>query len=190
MTRLTCMLPVLAAALGGCASHHALVPPVADMLRAGVVNDPKQVSRLEKAMTDHDIAKLLDVNVRAKLPSALAVAKLHSHCSGYQPYVARIDAEELATWQAGIEGQPLLRGVQPVSALAHADAKPTLHSLRVAAARMGCELLLVYLQSDSTVGNQRRAELVRTTPAAALEDLQTGTRRLMKQVIETAVAQR
>jgi len=244
------LLPILAAAIGGCASHHALVAPVADMLRAGVVNDPKQVSRLEKAMTDRDIANLLDAGVRAKLPSALAVAKLKSHCSGYQPYVDRLDAHELAAWQDSIEGQPLLRGIQPVSALAHPDAKPTLHSLRVAAAKMGCELLLVYLQSDSTVANlndaavlywtifglwtvpgselehrtvlqavlvdsrtgvilgtatgdahrqrafpaafedQRRAELARTTPAAAMEDLQTGTRRLMKQVIETAVAHR
>ncbi|MGB2824501.1 MAG: hypothetical protein WBF17_26230 [Phycisphaerae bacterium] len=241
---------VLLAALSGCESSHALVEPVADMLRSGVVNDPAQVSRLERAMTDRDIANLLDVNVRAKLPTSVAVAKLSSHCSGYQPYLDRIDAEELAAWEKVIEDQALIRGVHPVSALAHTPDRPTLHSLRVAAGRMHCELLLVYLRSDSTVdnfndaavlywtilglwtvpgnvlehktvmqavlvdsrtgailgtatgdshmkriypaafGDQRRAELAKAVPGEALADLQTGVRRLVKQVVETAVAKR
>jgi len=243
-------LLLLAAATGGCASHHAFVEPVADMLRAGVVEDPQQISRLEKAMTDRDIANLLDAGVRAKLPSAVALAKLTSECSGFQPRLEPLDANELAAWETCVEGQPMIRGVRPVSVLSHSSGKPTLHSLRVAGARMGCELVLVYLQSDSTVDNpndaavlywtllglwtapgntlehktvmqavlldsrtgmilgtstgdayakrdypaafaeQRRAELARDVPAAALADLQTGTQRLLKQVVEVAVADR
>ena len=241
---------VLLAALSGCASHHGLVEPVADMLRGGVVNDPRQVTRLERAMTDRDIANLLDANVRAKLPTSVAVAKLTSGCSGYQPYLDRIDAEELLTWEKAVEDQALIRGVHPISAVSHVGDRPTLHSLRVAAGRMHCELLLVYLQSDSAVDNfndaavlywtilglwtvpgnvlehktvmqailvdsrtgailgtatgdahleriypaafedQRRAELAKAAPREALADLQTGVRRLVKQVVETAVARR
>ena len=237
----------LSAALGGCESHHGMVAPVADMLKSGMVNDPNQAARLERAMTDRDIANLLDVHVRAKLPTSLAVAKLGSLCSGYQPYLHRMEAVELAAWEKVVGEQAMIRGVQPVSDLAMQD-KPTLHSLRSAAARMGCELLLAYLQSDSTVDNfndaavlywtiiglwtvpgnvmehqtvmqavlldcrtgvilgtatgdahlkraypaafesQRRAELDRQGPADALADLQTGCRRLLKQVVEAAVA--
>ena len=250
MKRTIGTLTVLAAALAGCDSHHALVEPVADLLSAGVVNDPAQASRLERALTDRDIANLLDAKVRAKLPSGVAVAKLTSECSGFQPHLEPLDANELLAWEKAVDGQPLLRGIRPVSLLSHRSDKPTVHSLRVAAARMNCELLLVYLQSDSTVDNyndaavlywtilglwtapgntmehktvlqailvdsrtgvilgtatgdahlkrtypaafeeQRRAELDDEAPAQALADLQTGFRRLVKQVVETAVATR
>lgn len=149
------ILPVIALAglLGGCASHHRLAVPTANLLEIGLINDPQQVSRLEKALTDKDIANLLDVDVRAKLPSAVAVAKLDSYCNGYQPYLARIDAEELIGWEKAFGDQDLISGAHPVSHLVHGDSKPTLHSLRSAAAKMNCELLLVYLQADSTVDN-------------------------------------
>ena len=244
------VLAVASTVLGGCASHVPMMEPVADMLGAGVVDDPGQARRLEKAMTDRDIADLLDVNVRAKLPTSIAVAKLRSHCSGYQPYLDRLDAEELMAWEKAVEGHAMIRGVHPVSSLAHTRDKPTIHTLRVAAARMNCELLLVYLQSDSTVDNyndaavlywtilglwtvpgnvmehktvaqavlvdsrtgvilgtatgdahlkrtypaafedQRRTELERQAPTEALADLQTGCKRLLKQVVESAVAAR
>ena len=149
------ILPVIALAglLGGCASHYGLAAPRANLLEIGLINDPKQVSRLEKALTDKDIAKLLDVDVRAKLPSSVAVAKLGSYCDGYQPHLARIDAEELTGWEKAVADQDLISGAHPVSHLVHGDSKPTLHSLRSAAAKMNCELLLVYLQADSTVDN-------------------------------------
>ena len=248
MTRTICLVTVLAAAAAGCESHHALIDPMADMVGAGVVEDGEQARRLERAMTDRDIANLLDVHVRAKLPTPVALAKLTSACSGYQPRLERLDANELVAWEKAVEGQAMIRGVHPVSALAHQEDRPTVHSLRVAAARMGCELLLVYLQSDSTVDNyndaavlywtilglwtvpgnelehktvmqavlvdsrtgvilgtatgdahlkrtypaafadQRRAELDREAPAQALADLRTGTKRLLKQVVETALA--
>ena len=170
------IVTVLAAAVGGCASHCPLGEPVASMLRAGLVNDPAQVSRLEKAMTDKDIADMLDVDVRAKLPTAVAVAKVRSRCSGYQPELVGLDAEELNAWEEAFKGQDLLTGVQPVSNLALGGAEPTLHSLRAAAARMNCELLLVYLQADSTVDNFNDAAVLYwtilglwTVPGSVLE---------------------
>jgi rhombotail lipoprotein len=245
------VLAAVAAYCGGCnAPHQAMVRPTADLLRCGVVNDPAEARRLEKAMTDPQIANLLDANVRAKLPTAIAVAKLRSHCSGYQPYLDPPDAEELTAWEQALAAQAMIQGIQPVSSLADTSEKPTIHSLRVAAARMGCELLLVYIQSDSQVNNlndaavlywtiiglwtvpgsvlehrtmmqallvdsrtgailgsatgdsqqkqeypaafesQRRAELSRRAGKEAMTDLRTGCRRLVKQVVETALARR
>ena len=44
-------------------------------------------------------------------------------------------------------------GVHPVSQLVTGEAPANLRELRTAAARMNCELLLVYLQSDTAVDN-------------------------------------
>jgi|GEM_PF-1953307 len=151
------LLLLLTAAAGGCTSHFALVDPKVSWARSGLVEDEEQLSQLEKSMTDEDIAKLLEVDVRAKLPTSIAVAKLDDHCGYYQPRLARIDGAELQQWEQIAAKHEAIRGVQPISNLAFGDSleepKLTLHSLRVAAARMGCELLLVYMQGDSTVDN-------------------------------------
>lgn len=248
MKKTICLMLILVPAMGGCASHFSMVPPTADLARTGLINDPAQVSRLEKAMTDGDIAKLLDVNVRAKLPTGVAVAKIKSRCSGYQPYLETIDAEELQEWEKAIGGQAHISGVSPVTSLTMAGHGVTLHTLRTAAARMNCELLLVYLQDDSSVNNFndaavlywtliglwtvpgnviehktvmqavlvdcrtgiilgtatgdahqkrqcpaafadiRQTELADEVPAEALADLQKGVGKLLKRVVETAVA--
>jgi len=152
-TSIAMALALAATALGGCASAHELARP-AGIARSGLINDPKTVSRLEKSLTDRDIARMLDVDVRAKLPTTVAVARLESRCRGYQPYLATVDAEELNAWRTCLAGVEHVRGVHPVSPLTHAQAdRPTLHSLRVAAAKLNCELLLVYLQADSSVDN-------------------------------------
>ncbi len=144
---------LLAVSAGGCASSHELSAPVG-LARSGLINDPAKVSQLEKSVTDGDIATMLDLDVRAKLPTSIAVARLESHCSGYQPFLATVDAEELASWKKAFAGEELIRGVQPISALTTGDIeKPSLHTLRVAAAKLNCELLLVYLKSDSSVDN-------------------------------------
>ncbi len=248
MKRIIYLLLIATSSLGGCATCYQLATPVADMARSGLINDPKQVSRLEKAMTDGDIAKLLDVNVAAKLPTGVAVAKIKSHCSGYQPYLATIDADELQEWEKIIGNQAHISGVCPVTSLTMGGHGVTLHTLRTAAARMNCELLLVYLQADSSVNNFndaavlywtviglwtipgdviehetvmqavlvdcrtgmilgtatgdahrkrlcpaafvdiRQTELADKVPAEALADLQTGVGKLLKRVVETAVA--
>jgi hypothetical protein len=129
-----------------------MTPPNADFHRAGLANEA-QAKELEKSMTDGDIARLLDVQVQAKLPTSLAVAKLQSHCGGYQPYVAEIDADELLAWEDIVKTQRQIVGVQPVTTLGLESEQPTLYSLRTAAARLHCELLLVYFQVDSQVDN-------------------------------------
>ncbi|KPK85103.1 MAG: hypothetical protein AMJ81_04170 [Phycisphaerae bacterium SM23_33] len=148
---------VLLAAVAGCATHSPLAMVAADLRQSGVITDPKQVSQLERALTDSDIANLLDAGVRAKLPTAVAVARLETAGTGCQPALATIDAEELAGWTKAVQQQRLITGVHPVSPLVHKESRPTLHSLRVAAARMNCELLLVYLQADSSVDNYNDA---------------------------------
>lgn len=148
---------VLLAALAGCSTHHPLALVAADLRKSGVITDPKQVSQLERALTDSDIANLLDAGVRAKLPTAVAVARLEAAGAGSRPDLATIDAEELAGWTKAVQQQRLITGVHPISPLVHKEARPTLHSLRVAAAKMNCELLLVYLQADSSVDNYNDA---------------------------------
>ncbi len=151
----------LTMAAGGCATQHELVAPLVSLGAAGLIQDQTEARRLERAMTDGEIAHLLDVDVRAKLPTKLAVAKLGDACGSYQPRLDRISAEELEKWQAIVARQGGLRGVHPVSNLSFGDRLDgpslTLRSLRVAAARMGCELLLVYMQGHSSVENYNNA---------------------------------
>jgi len=155
---------VVSSVLAGCASHHELAAPRADLARSGLINDPAEVSRLEKAMTNGEIASLLDLDVKAKLPTTLAVARLESLCAGYQPRLQRIDGEELGRWQDIASRQPHVDGVQPISSLAFGNSlsepQLTLRSLRVAAARMHCELLLVYMRGDSSVENYNDAAVL------------------------------
>ncbi|MHC4983530.1 MAG: hypothetical protein ACYTF6_10265 [Planctomycetota bacterium] len=162
----------------GCATHHKLARPVASLAESVVIGDAEKVSELEKAMTDKSIVKLLELEVRAKLPTTLAVAKLRRYYDG-SPSIEQISAEELKQWQATLPESKLITGVQYISRLmveeaaiplgempgspeetsaliAAVSAKQrgrTLRSLRVAAAKMRCELLLVYVQGDSTVNN-------------------------------------
>ena len=149
----------MTAAVSGCGSHYALAEPVADIARTGLVRDRKQLSRLEKAATDGEIANMLDLDVKAKVPTTLAIAKLDSHCWGYQPTLKRLDAKELEAWERIASKHHQIRGIQPVSNLAFdnslraADSALTLRTLRVAAAKLHCELLLVYMQGDSAVDN-------------------------------------
>ncbi len=141
-----------ALAAGGCASHHALRPPVAEWARVGLAEDPNQARRIEEALTDREIATMLDADVRARLPATVALATIRSHCRGYQPYLAPVAGDELAAWERAAEVRGL-RGVQPITRVLHPAEKPTLDSLRQAAAKMGCELLLVTLRGDSSVEN-------------------------------------
>ena len=153
MRRLIAAALLLAASAVGCASSHTLLAIEAPLARSGLITDRKEVSKLEKSLTDADIAAMLDANVAAKLPSPVAIARLESNCSGYQPFLANISAEEMVGWEKTVAGVSSLTGVVPVSPLSHGSSNATLHSLRAAAARMDCELLLVYISVDSAVDN-------------------------------------
>ena len=156
---------ILAAALvtlGGCgATYVPLDTPrtlMAEVAADGAAADgPNPREKLETAMTDQEIAELLDVDVRAKWPTGLAVARLTSTSPGNPVQLGQIDSTEMAGWEKVIAGQSDVTGVNPVTALSHPSHSVTLRSLRVAAARMNCELLLVYLQADSAVENRNDA---------------------------------
>ena len=125
--------------------------PEASWSRSHLLDDANQAARLERAMTDQDIANLLDADIKAKFPTGVAIAKVQS---GYQPSLETISAEELEGWSKAVQRQKMILSVHPVTSLAIGD-RPifTLRDIRTAAARMGCELLLVYLQADSSVKN-------------------------------------
>ena len=158
-TTMVAAMVMAAGIMGGCGTHYKLSQPEVSFERMGLINDPAQVGRLEKAVTDGDIARLLDVDVRAKLPTKVALARVVRPSEWCPPALAQISAEELKQWDEIAEAQRYITGVQPVSPLAvgaGGDGNknlPSLHSLRLAAARMNCELLLVYVRADSSVDN-------------------------------------
>lgn len=171
-TTLATLLVLAAALAGGCATRHTMASPVPSFAEAGLVTDPKQVGELEKAMTDSGIAKLLEMDVRAKVPTRLALARIVKPYPRSDPELEQVSAEELAQWQGALVDGKYITGVQAVPELAvnryasearaiaeaaagrPAELKDTmLRSLRVAAAKMRCELLLVYVQGDSEVDN-------------------------------------
>jgi len=138
--------------LGGCATSYEMAAVGNAMAKTGIFS-ATQRAQLEKSMSDKDIAKMLDVQVKAKLPTSLAVARLSSPCSGYQPKLEIVDGEELAGWTKTVAAQPAIRDVRPISHLSIGGTSATTHSLRSAAARQSCELLLVYIQADTNVDN-------------------------------------
>jgi rhombotail lipoprotein len=151
----------LAGAAGGCANVCAMAP-INSKLAHGLVDDPKQVSRLEKAITDGDIARLLDADVRAKLPTALAIARVQA-CGGGYVSTDEIDADELKAWDAVARNYREITGVTPIAPVALGNElhdKVALHSLREQAARAHCELLLVYVQADRSSENFNDASVL------------------------------
>jgi rhombotail lipoprotein len=165
MTRLTLiaaplMLLGLVLASSGCGEYHALVNPRINLSSSGLITDANQARRLEQRMTDRDVADLLDLRVQPRLPTSLAVAKLQGGSHG-QFHLAEIDATEMEAWQKLIDGYPLVASVHPVSPLVVSNEScVSLQSLRLAAGKMGCELLLVYLQADSSANNYNDASVL------------------------------
>ncbi len=166
MRRIACTTVLMVLLLGGCGTHHAMAPPKADFARAGFLNATK-AAQIEQALTDGDIATMLNADVRAKLPTAIAVARLDPTC-GYTE-LQTVDAEELKGWEKVAGEQPLITGIQPLSSLVVTQptwtdhgrrSGITLHTLRTAAAKQQCELLLVYVQADSQVENLKDAAIL------------------------------
>jgi rhombotail lipoprotein len=152
----------LAGAAGGCQAHCCEMAPINSKPAHGLVDDAKQVSQLEKAITDGDIARLLDVDIRAKLPTPLAIARVQACYGGYVS-TDEIDADELKAWDAVARNYREITGVTPVARVALGGGlhdRITLHSLREQAARAHCELLLVYVQADRSTDNFNDASVL------------------------------
>ncbi|HUS47111.1 MAG TPA: hypothetical protein VM098_03250 [Phycisphaerae bacterium] len=149
------LLVLVAAMFCGCATYNKMSNPVASIAKTGLINDPKLASELEKAMTDQGVAKLFELDVPAKLPTKLAVAKLTSSYGG-AAHIEPIGARELKQWEDITPDPKLVTGVQYVSGLMlqkDSDRGITLRALRVAAAQMHCELLLAYIEDSASVNN-------------------------------------
>lgn len=144
-------LLLVSVAIAGCATHRAMREPEALYRTALLADQPDEAKRLQEAMTDRDIARLLDARVGARLPTKVAVAGLRVGCSNYE--MKTIDARELERWERAAGDVGPITGVQPIPVLVTGSQRVTLHDLRAAAGRLGCELLLVYLESDSAVDN-------------------------------------
>jgi len=167
---------MLAGAVGGCGVKQGMAP-MDSRPASGLVDDPKQVSKLEKAITDGDIANLLDVNVRAKLPSSMAIARVQA-CGRYYVSADEIDADELKAWESVARNYHEITGVTPIAPvglrselrdgvrLAPVASRNelrdgvTLHTLREQAALQHCELLLVYVQADRSTDNLNDASVL------------------------------
>ena len=243
MKKMLCLLSVAVFGLGGCATCYKMSAP-RGLAKTGLINDPAQVSKIEKTITDSGISNLLDADVRAKLPTGVAVAKIGEY-SGLET----LETKELQRWDDVICAQAHITGVHPISdAMLMGRHSITLQSLRTSAAGMNCELLMVYTRSDSAVDNFndaaalywtfvglwlvpgnviehrtvmqailvdcrtgmilgtatgdardkrlcpaafadiRKDELAEKVPQKALTDLEKGVGKLMKQIVESAVA--
>jgi hypothetical protein len=105
------------------------------------------------------------------MPTHLAVARLADESTltpdGYRHSsrtgnlrLGIVAGAELEGWEKAVARERDIKGVRVISPGILSAGEMTLHGLRSAAAQMGCELLLVYLQVDGSVDN--------TTDAAAL----------------------
>ena len=148
----TAALVLASLAAMGCATHRQMRAPPALSRSALLADQPDEAKRLEAAMTDRDIARLLDARITARLPTKMAVAGLLASCGSIYG-MKTISARELEGWERAAAGLGPILGIQPVAVLATGKDHVSLHDLRTSAARMGCELLLVYVESESTVDN-------------------------------------
>jgi len=160
MKRLLPVLMLVMITAGGCASHHKLAEPPG-LAKGGLFKDPKDVKALEQALTDEGIARMLDADVRAKLPTNVALAGadlLPARYTYYRdPGEGMMSAEALKEWEKAFEPIPHVKGVQPVSPLLLRAKRGSLRDLRSAAAQMKCELVLVYQVSSSAIDNYNDA---------------------------------
>ena len=156
---LVCVMAAAAAA-GGCTTHYGLVAPTTKLRFALVEDGSGRAEQLQQALSDKEIANLLDVDARPKLPTGIAVARILADDRGEHARLGEIDAEEMAGWRKTVEGDDRITAIRPVTHLTVPSGTLTLRNLRVAAAKMDCELLLAYLRADSSVQNRNYASIL------------------------------
>jgi len=156
---LSVMMAVCAmAALGGCATNAKMTHPTLWDDARGMMTE-EQARQLEAKLTDQDIANVLDANIKPKLPTLLAIARVEG--GGYYSHgVEPIVGEEEAGWQQSLAGLKDIQGLRMIVTLPGQRDPITMHALRTSAARMGCELLLVYMVGKSDVDNYTHAAIL------------------------------
>lgn len=180
----------LSALLGGCGTSYKMMEPVANLAAVGVVEGEAR-RQLERELTDEDIARLLDAKVQAKLPTPVAVARLTAPSCRNYTHLEAIEPDELDAWRDTVVDGGQITAVRAVSPLTVGGTKPKLVDLRKAAAEMGCELLLVYVEASNHITNYNDAAVLywtilglwvvpgsemqyKTVMQAALVDARTG----------------
>ncbi len=156
------LVMVLAALLCGCATAGKLQSPDVGMTKALALSDEERAD-LARTGTEAEVARLLDREVEAKLPTSLALARLYSGYYRSRPDLTRVPVAERELWQEMSSEHAMIEGVQAVTSLTvdREDDEPVaLSDLRLAAARQGCELLLVYVQGDGSVDNYNDAAVL------------------------------
>ena len=149
--KLAVSLSLVLAFLGGCATHHGLLMPDVDKDTAGIV----QTGRTQRGGNpwENEIADLLDRDAEVAFPATVALAPLRSCWDSNSFELHAADSEELANWTKLADEQTHIKGFRAVSALTVPGSTVRMQSLRKAAARLKCELLLVYLRGDGAVDN-------------------------------------
>lgn len=147
---------LLVSLLSGCASQYKeIVRPVAQL---------SSLSPELEHLTDAAIETYLKANVTPRFPTVLAVARLYDHSRFDEGF--RVDflrGDEARGWQQlksleSASGDPLISQVQLVSPML-SGGKPTLKSLRDAAALLHAPILLVYLQVEDAQEGQNSAAM-------------------------------
>jgi hypothetical protein len=146
---------VLICVASGCATKNSMESPRLYLGGAASAEQVDKSKAIEQALTDKDLAMMLDARVTAKLPTNLAVARVCA--SGPSLYLQGVDASEAKGWESTVAGIEGIRSVRVVSHLSEPKAIESMRGLRAAAARMNCELLLVYATSESAVDNMTDA---------------------------------
>ena len=154
-------------ASGGCGSNAALPEPT--LFSGGRMITEEQARQLEAKITDQDIATVLDANVKPKLPTSLAIARVdagtiggRNRCDYYRsdPRLASVTGEEFTGWEQSLAGLSDIRGLRTIFRLPGQSEQVTLHALRASAAGMGCELLLAYMVGQAEVDNYNHAAIL------------------------------
>ncbi|MDY6912858.1 MAG: hypothetical protein SVT52_00130 [Planctomycetota bacterium] len=154
-------IPILilltASILGGCTTHHKMAEPYRNFGKMGLYIGKKQAAKTNQAITEGDISNLLDAEVKAELPATMALAKLRSYWCGGRSSIDIVSAEEINQWEKVLKDVKSVRGIQTIPSLVLENSGRKegiyLKDLRLAAAKLKCELLLAYVQSESSIAN-------------------------------------
>jgi rhombotail lipoprotein len=146
------IMSVAVVAMGaiGCARDNKLATPEVRLGELATTQPSGPATGIRQAKGDEEIASVLDVRVRPRLPARLAIARLASTYGDVR--MEAIDRDERGAWEKTLEGLREITGVEPLGTLS-VEGKPNFRALRLAAANMNCELLLVYMHASASVDN-------------------------------------
>ncbi len=149
------LITLLASGIAGCGTSEKLVTPMVNLRLGDLSKEDRAAVAASQARTPEAITRLMDQKVAARWPARVGVARVTA--SSYCPAMA-IPTAEAEHWEAlAGEHHGMIRSVVEIPSMLIEDSQPELTDFRAAAARMRCDLLLLYGQADSWVTNYNRA---------------------------------